>query len=53
VVVVAAAVVVDSVAVARQSGPFVLPGTYSVALVVDGKTVETKPLRVMATQRSC
>jgi photosystem II stability/assembly factor-like uncharacterized protein len=27
-------------------GPFVLAGTYNVALVVDGKTVETKPLRV-------
>jgi hypothetical protein len=26
----------------------VLPGTYNVALVVDGKTVETKPLRVTA-----
>lgn len=29
-------------------GPFVLPGVYHVALVVDGKTVETKPLRVNA-----
>ncbi len=29
-------------------GPFVLPGVYTVALVIDGKTVETKPLRVMA-----
>jgi photosystem II stability/assembly factor-like uncharacterized protein len=28
------------------SGPFVLPGTYTVALVVDGKTVDSKPLRV-------
>ncbi|HTL45941.1 MAG TPA: hypothetical protein VL262_16505 [Vicinamibacterales bacterium] len=27
-------------------GPFVLAGTYNVALVVDGKTVDTKPLRV-------
>jgi photosystem II stability/assembly factor-like uncharacterized protein len=27
-------------------GPFVLPGSYNVALVVDGKSVETKPLRV-------
>jgi photosystem II stability/assembly factor-like uncharacterized protein len=27
-------------------GPFVLAGTYNVALVVDGKTIETKPLRV-------
>jgi hypothetical protein len=26
----------------------VLPGTYTVALVVDGKTVDTKPLRVTA-----
>ena len=25
-----------------------LPGIYNVALVVDGKTVDTKPLRVMA-----
>jgi hypothetical protein len=29
-------------------GPEVLPGTYSVALVVDGKTVETKPLKIVA-----
>ncbi len=29
-------------------GPFVLPGTYNVSLIVDGKTIETKPLRVMA-----
>jgi hypothetical protein len=29
-------------------GPFVLPGTYSVALLIDGKTVDTKPLRVSA-----
>jgi hypothetical protein len=29
-------------------GPFVLPGTYNVTLIVDGKTLETKPLRVMA-----
>src|SRR6185503_2292709 len=28
-------------------GPFVLPGSYNVSLVVDGKTVETKPLRVV------
>jgi photosystem II stability/assembly factor-like uncharacterized protein len=28
------------------NGPFVPPGTYTVALVVDGKTVETKPLKV-------
>ena len=30
------------------AGPFVLPGIYNVALVVDGKTVETKPLQVTA-----
>ncbi len=29
-------------------GPFVLPGTYNVSLVVDGKTVDTKPLKVVA-----
>jgi hypothetical protein len=29
-------------------GPFVLPGTYTVSLVVDGKTVDTKPLKVVA-----
>jgi photosystem II stability/assembly factor-like uncharacterized protein len=29
-------------------GPYVLPGAYTVALVVDGKTVDTKPLRVVA-----
>jgi hypothetical protein len=28
-------------------GPYVLAGTYNVSLVVDGKTVDTKPLRVM------
>ena len=27
-------------------GPYVLPGTYAVSLVIDGKTVDTKPLRV-------
>jgi photosystem II stability/assembly factor-like uncharacterized protein len=31
-----------------NAGPFVLPGTYTVALVVDGKTVDTKPLKVVA-----
>jgi hypothetical protein len=30
------------------AGPYVLPGTYSVSLIVDGKTVESKPLRVAA-----
>jgi hypothetical protein len=29
-------------------GPYVLPGSYNVALVVDGKPIETRPLRVMA-----
>jgi photosystem II stability/assembly factor-like uncharacterized protein len=27
-------------------GPYVLPGNYNVALVVDGKSVETRPMRV-------
>ena len=31
-----------------SQGPLVLPGTYNVALVVDGKTVDTKPMRVVA-----
>jgi len=30
------------------AGPFVLPGTYRVSLVVDGRTVDTKPIRVTA-----
>jgi photosystem II stability/assembly factor-like uncharacterized protein len=30
------------------AGPFVLPGSYSVSLVVDGKTIDTKPLKVAA-----
>jgi photosystem II stability/assembly factor-like uncharacterized protein len=30
------------------AGPFVLPGVYTVALIVDGKTADTKPLRVVA-----
>jgi photosystem II stability/assembly factor-like uncharacterized protein len=33
---------------AATAGPFVLPGTYNVALVIDGKTVDTKPMRVSA-----
>jgi photosystem II stability/assembly factor-like uncharacterized protein len=33
---------------AATAGPFVLPGVYNVSLVVDGKVVDTKPLRVMA-----
>ncbi|MBI1875341.1 MAG: hypothetical protein HYS05_15845, partial [Acidobacteria bacterium] len=28
------------------AGPFVLPGTYNVSLIVDGKPIEAKPLRV-------
>ncbi len=31
---------------ATTAGPFVLAGVYNVALLVDGKTVDTKPLRV-------
>ena len=31
---------------AQTGGPWVLAGTYTVALVVDGKTVDTKPLHV-------
>ncbi len=31
---------------AATAGPFVLPGSYTVALIVDGKTVDTKPLKV-------
>jgi photosystem II stability/assembly factor-like uncharacterized protein len=30
-----------------NAGPFVLPGTYTVELLVDGKAVGSKPLRVM------
>jgi hypothetical protein len=33
---------------AATAGPYVLPGTYNVSLIVDGKTVETRPLRVTA-----
>jgi hypothetical protein len=33
---------------AATAGPYVLPGTYNVSLIVDGKTIETKPLRVAA-----
>ena len=44
---VAVAAAADSAAgAAATPGPFVLAGSYNVALVVDGKTVETKPLRV-------
>lgn len=30
------------------AGPFVLPGSYNVALVIDGKTVDTRPVKVAA-----
>jgi photosystem II stability/assembly factor-like uncharacterized protein len=30
------------------AGPFVLPGTYNVSLLVDGRTIATKPLKVLA-----
>jgi hypothetical protein len=29
------------------AGPYVLPGTYSVALAIDGKTADTKPMKVV------
>jgi hypothetical protein len=32
---------------ASTQGPLVLPGTYNVALMVDGKLVETKPMKVV------
>jgi hypothetical protein len=32
---------------AQPAGPWVLAGTYNVSLVVDGKTVDTKPLKVV------
>ncbi len=32
---------------AANEGPFVLAGAYNVALIVDGKTVDTKPLHVV------
>jgi photosystem II stability/assembly factor-like uncharacterized protein len=32
---------------AQTGGPWVLAGTYNVALLVDGKTVDTKPLKVV------
>ncbi|MBZ5496349.1 MAG: hypothetical protein LAP85_08100 [Acidobacteriia bacterium] len=35
-----------------NAGPFVLPGTYNVALLVDGKTVETKPIKIIADPES-
>jgi photosystem II stability/assembly factor-like uncharacterized protein len=31
----------------NSPGPFVLPGVYTVALIVDGKTIDTKPIRVL------
>ena len=35
-----------------NAGPFVMPGTYSVALVVNGKPVETKPIKIVADPES-
>jgi hypothetical protein len=35
-----------------SAGPLVLPGTYNVALLVDGKAVDTKPMRVVADPAS-
>ena len=32
---------------ASPQGPWVLPGTYNVTLIVDGKTYETKPMKVV------
>jgi photosystem II stability/assembly factor-like uncharacterized protein len=34
-------------ATAAAGGPWVLSGVYTVALIIDGKTVDTKPLRVV------
>ena len=31
----------------NSPGPFVLPGVYNVALIVDGKTIDTKPVHVL------
>lgn len=33
---------------ATLAGPFVLPGTYTVSLLLDGRKVDSKPLRVVA-----
>ncbi len=30
------------------AGPHVMPGTYNVALIIDGKVVDTKPMRIIA-----
>jgi hypothetical protein len=30
-----------------NAGPHVIPGTYNVSLIVDGKTIETKPMKVV------
>jgi photosystem II stability/assembly factor-like uncharacterized protein len=32
---------------AANSGPYVMPGSYSVALVADGKTLDTKPMKII------
>jgi photosystem II stability/assembly factor-like uncharacterized protein len=31
-----------------NAGPYVAPGTYNVALMVDGKAIETKPIKIVA-----
>jgi photosystem II stability/assembly factor-like uncharacterized protein len=31
-----------------NQGPHVMPGTYNVALIVDGKTIDTKPLKIVS-----
>jgi hypothetical protein len=31
----------------NSPGPFVLPGVYTVALIVDGKSIDTKPIHVL------
>jgi len=35
-----------------NAGPYVLPGTYNVALIVDGKTIEAKPIKIVADPES-
>ena len=41
-----AAAAADSAAAPNVNGPYVIGGVYTVSLVVDGKTIESKPLRV-------
>jgi photosystem II stability/assembly factor-like uncharacterized protein len=35
-----------------NAGPLVMPGTYNVSLVVDGKAIEAKPIRIVADPES-